>query len=117
VTALEILSSLASRLPLFIVWIVALVLAVARWERHPNVSLMVVLAVGVLMLTGIVGAILPFTLMRDTSQDVATRATFLSAIYFGLTVFAAGGWGLLLAAIFGWRNASAEGSRALSSGA
>src|SRR6185503_4763421 len=79
---LAILSALATHLPLFICWGVLVAVAVARWDKHPNVSLMAVLAVGGMFLLSIVGTAFSFTMpMRMHEMGVSASGM---GVYFAI---------------------------------
>ncbi|MBI3185591.1 MAG: hypothetical protein HYZ28_25920 [Myxococcales bacterium] len=108
------LSSLLAHLPLLIAYGVAVSLAVARWHRHPSVSALVVIATAVLLLEALVGRYLGMWLpvrMHQEGRSAAEVGLMLGAYSFGMSVVAAGCWGMLIAAIFGWRSSSVNDPR------
>ncbi|MHB8875439.1 MAG: hypothetical protein ACYC8T_17280 [Myxococcaceae bacterium] len=110
---LSSLSMLAVRLPMLIAYAVAAVYAVARWEKHPQVSMLVVIAVGVLALdmiaAGLFYAWMPMRL-RNAGRGAAEVGVILSTFSAVTAIINAGCWGMLIAAIFGWRSESASRS-------
>ena len=104
-----ILGSLAVRSPVMIAWLVAIVIAIARWKKHPKVSMLVVVALAIMSVEMVVGTAvsmyLPYYMVR-----AGRRATEMGVFYavFGLatSLVSTACWALLLAAIFGWRAES-----------
>jgi hypothetical protein len=102
-----LLAQLAFRTPLFIVWLVAIVLALVWWKRHPRVSAFVLAAVVILGAQSFFSAwmtFLPITLTR-AGRTHAEVGAIMSAYGLASTFVSAVGWALLLPAIFGWRRA------------
>ncbi|RYE89436.1 MAG: hypothetical protein EOO75_11815 [Myxococcales bacterium] len=101
-----VIAQLIFRLPLWVVWFVAVGLAVSRWKQHPRVSGLVVGAVALLALEAIVGTVVTFAapvLMRETTS--ATGISTLLMVYrIVANLVTAVGWAMLLAAVFGWRT-------------
>lgn len=93
--------------PVTLVWLGGIVLAIVSWRRHPRVSLLAAIAMGLLLVSSVVGnlanAWLPLGLHRQGRNLVAFGLAG-SAISFLRSLFTAGVWVLLLAAIFGWRG-------------
>lgn len=103
------LTSLLFHLPVALVWLVGVAFALLFWQRHPRVSLLTVVAIALLFLDT----------LADTILNVAVPLSFysqgMSATQIGLffaaknaitSIVAAIAWGLLIAAIFGWRKTS-----------
>lgn len=51
------LPGLLPQLPLYLAWLVGIVLALMRWRRHPRVSLLVVAAVGAFIVDAVLGVL------------------------------------------------------------
>ena len=100
------LANQAARSPLYLVWFVAIVLAIVRWSRHPRVSLATVLAVvalwGVSLSVSFLDMWLPFSL-RAKGMSMVQVSRVYAAIGIVSSILQAGCWGVLLFAIFGWR--------------
>jgi hypothetical protein len=98
---------LASSAPVYIVWLIGIVLALMRWRKHPQVSLMIVLALGMMLVTSIIFQYLYIWLPRrlldgDLSSMSITRVyTVLGVIHSSVSAV---GFGLLLVALFRWRH-------------
>jgi ABC-type transport system involved in multi-copper enzyme maturation permease subunit len=81
--------------PVYLVWLVGVILAIVRWKKHPSVSLVALIAFVMLFLLAMV------TLLIAAHNGVKVGhpgITFLEAL------IRAGAWGLVLAAVFGWRK-------------
>ncbi len=101
------MSQMLPRLPLFVAWIVAVLLAVLRWKQHPRVSMLVVAAVAVLALETIVNAFVVTSMpmmMRSSGTSLASMGVFMAVYSTVSNVIAAGAWGMMIAAAFGWRS-------------
>jgi hypothetical protein len=93
--------------PLYVIWIVAIVVAVSRWSRHPRVSLFCVIGVSVLFVQTLLSSLLtPWLQMTLTRGGL--RASRLGLVMGGISLLVslirATAWGLLIAAIFIARN-------------
>jgi predicted PurR-regulated permease PerM len=108
---LGVATMMLSRLPVLIAWVVAVCFAVARWNKHPNVSAMVVFAVAILAIEMIIGSFVSIYVPRRIMAEggSSTSMSWFFGIYGLVTsVIAAGCWGMLIAAIFGWRHAAVK---------
>ncbi len=106
-----LLSGLCSQIPLVIVWIVGVVLAISRWQRHPRVSAALVIGIAC-MLSAIVGRQLSFSLLlpvlRRSTADASIYWQIVAAI---VSLIRAAGWAAMFVAIFGWRETAAAGRK------
>ncbi len=96
------LLAFAAQAPLYIVWLIGIVLALVRWRHHPRASLLMVIALALavadqiggilvnLFLPSLVGQLLPIGSMGMFLTAVSGLRSLLSAVVFGL----------LLAAVF-----------------
>ena len=101
-------SALLFRLPLLAAYAVAIGYAVVRWDKHPQVSLLVVLAVAGLALQLVVGTFVSTWMpmrLRHSGSSAGDVGAFFSLYGLVSGVIAAGCWGMLVAALFGWRTA------------
>jgi F0F1-type ATP synthase membrane subunit c/vacuolar-type H+-ATPase subunit K len=104
--AIGIASNLVLQLPVTMVWGVAIVLAVVRWRRHPTVSLLVMVAAllyGLAALGSSIGHRWAFVALFRMGAPIP-RYLVGWAIGMGLASLRALAWGLLFAAVFGWRD-------------
>ena len=111
-------SSLLTRVPLLVVYGVAIGYAVVRWDKHPQVSLLVVLAIAGLALQVVAGTFIATWIpmhLRQSGKTASEMGAFISLYGVVSAVFAAGFWGMLVAAIFGWRAAQEPTRRGASS--
>src|SRR5262245_5967770 len=88
------LKIIAHNAPLYLVWMVGCVACVERWRRHPQVSLLTLLALGLLLASAIGGIFLWVCLLSPRYGE---------AIWTGQFVVSAFSWVLLLLAMFRWR--------------
>jgi uncharacterized membrane protein YfcA len=108
---ISVASSLLTRLPLLIVYGVAIGYAVVRWDKHPQVSLLVVLAVAGLTLQLVVGTFVSTWVpmrLRAAGRTTSDLAAFYSLYGVVSGVLSAGFWGMVVAALFGWRPSQVE---------
>lgn len=94
--------------PVFIVYLIGLLLALARWGRHPSTSLMALLGIGGLFLLQLIMTAVYWWLPRLVERQMELKPYQMSWVYTVLTVidnllFAAV-WGFVLVAIFGGRQ-------------
>ena len=103
---------LIGTLPAVAVHLVGIILAVTRWRRHSNVSSIAVFGLGLSLLVTIVGRLvsvaLPLT-MRESGRTIAEVSTMMGVFAGVTTLFEAAALGLLIGAIFGWRNPARPG--------
>jgi hypothetical protein len=91
-----LLSQLLASVPHFAIFLVAGVLAVARWDRHPTTSLLVVTAAAIAVVARVAGLAVPM-LLRSSDVD----ATNTMWIVYGVTGLVSNvGLGCLVAAAF-----------------
>ncbi len=96
------------QLPLYLVWLVGIILAIAFWRRHPRVSLLTIIALVLFLLEGISG--LAFTLatpflVRGAIANYMALNGILSVVQGIVSLIA---WIILLVALFGWRQEAAK---------
>ena len=92
---LGLFAAILTQLPVYLVWLVGLILALATWKKHASVSLVALIAFVVLFLLAL------FTQLSTPHYGVnwgQAGVAFLEAL------IRAGAWGLVLAAVFGWRK-------------
>ncbi len=99
-----IINSLLMQVPVFLVWLVGLVLALVRWKRHPKVSLLTCIAFVMFF------AEIPFFFYLNFYLDwkmlvpISSLELVSTVINIIESLISAAAWGLLLAAVFGWRS-------------
>src|SRR5262249_40614246 len=103
-----LLSLYLIQLPLYGVYLVGLILALARWRRHPTVSLLAAAAFAIFLLKApfftFLRAWLPLYLREDRGVNFETVGWALSAVNGIDLLLSAAAWVLLLFALFGWRT-------------
>ena len=108
---LPTLSSCLAQSPIFLVWIVGIVLALVRRQRHRPVSFVTLVAIALLFVEALIGTYtsiqLPM-LMVQNGWSASEIGIFLTVKGFVQALVAAAGFGLLLMAIFGWRNLNTQ---------
>lgn len=88
--------------PLALVYCVGILLAGVFWRKHPEVSLLSVLAFLLLLVGLAASAGIQFWVMNNRGDpDVARTAGLLGGARNVLVLLA---WGVLLVALFGWRH-------------
>ena len=95
------------RLPLFLLWLVGIVLAISRWRDHPRVSIAVVSGIAILSIAACTSLLFTMSTPRLVSS-FSENFTLLKFIFFLRRIspfieFA--GWILVLVAIFSGRRA------------
>lgn len=95
-------------IPVFLVWIAGIVLALVTWRRHTRVSLLVVIALVIFILESLVGGFvntwLPLNFRSQFGTNVSQIGWVLTAWSCVRSILSAIAWGLILAAIFAWRQ-------------
>ena len=102
------LGSLAAQLPVLLVWVAGAALALAHWRRHPRVSLLTLVGLGILMTNALVGTFLsvwlPMTARQEWGMSIQRMGYVLATVGFARSLIGAAGWSLVLAAIFTGRD-------------
>jgi len=101
------LTTLAFSTPLYIAWLVGLILAIVNWKKMPKASLLTVIAIGILFLISIAGQVfsLNFPIMAHKNDlSYEKIGLVMAAVGFINVLLNTACWGMLLAAIFGQRN-------------
>jgi hypothetical protein len=103
---IPVITSMAMLAPSLIVWLVGIGLALARWRRHPRVSLLSLIAFAVLIVATTTGRFLitwlPLT-MQESGWTMAQIGSASVAISAATTMVNTLAWILVLCSIFGWR--------------
>lgn len=89
------LTQLLSNLPFLAICIVAGALAVARWDKHPTASVLVVTGVGIQLMTRVAGIALPMVMTRE-----GMPTSSLGLLYGAVGLVGSIGFACLVAAIF-----------------
>lgn len=95
------------QIPLFLVWLVGIALAVVFWRRHPRVSLLAIIALALFLLGALVGAPVSLWLpmmMQERGLSPSRIGLMLTGVAVAQSLLSAVLWGIVIAAIFGWRN-------------
>jgi hypothetical protein len=103
----SILSVFIVDIPIVLVWLIGIILAIVFWNQHPRVSLLSLIALIGLMILTLVGTFLNVWLPMNLDKSgwtVTQMGIRLGIFGFISSLLSAGFWGLLLAAIFGWRK-------------
>lgn len=101
------MTNYALQFPVWLAWLAGLIVAVRFWRQHPRVSLVTVIALVLLLVLSVISTFvslwLPLTLVK---QGVASTmvGTILGSINFVIRLLEGVAWGLILIAIFGWRQ-------------
>ena len=106
-TTISMFATLLPHIPVFLVWLVAMILALVFWKRQPTVSLLVVIALFIFLVLSVAD-----TFFTSWVTIQATRSGMRPqqlATYYGVKSIVNGlcsavGWALMVAAVFGWRK-------------
>jgi hypothetical protein len=105
--ALGMLAQYLTQIPVLLAWLVGIILAIVYWRKHPRVSLLTLIAIVALLAKSLIGSAvamwLPITL-REQGWVASQIGVILVVIGIVQSLVSAVLWGLLLAAIFGWRS-------------
>lgn len=107
INTIPVLTTYLLRSPLYLVWLVGIILAIALWSRHPKVSLLTTVALSVLLLASLFGTYIDIRLpllLHSHGMSTSRLSLLISALSFLRALLHAGAWILLLWAIFGWRK-------------
>lgn len=104
---ISVLMSMAGACPMLLTQVVGLVLAIARWQRHPRVSMLLatsmVVEVVLLLVTRVAYTVIPQRLVSDGSSAASVGTTM--AIVGGVTSLVhAVSLGVLIAAVLSDRS-------------
>ena len=97
------LQALATAIPLFIIWIVGLVLAIIRWKKDPKkaiFTLLAILLIGLVLLLEIAWNIFGVRWVNTNPNVIRMARTLFIAIPLAINLLRAGSWVLILLAIF-----------------
>ena len=103
-----LLANLAQQLPIDVIWAVGIVLALRRWRRHPQASLLILIAFGLELVRSVGGTLAWYWL--NLEMKGADRASIelgiiklgiVHNVSWGLDIIA---WTLVLIALFRWRH-------------
>ena len=105
------LSGIVTRIPWITVAIVGIVVAAVRRERHPRVSLLVIIALIVdlvlMLVSSFTAALVPIMMMQD-GGSTANIGIAMAGISLCSSAFSAFALALLLWAALGWRHTPTE---------
>jgi hypothetical protein len=97
-------------LPLYLLWLLGIILAVIRWQRHPKVSILAGLAFVILIVNGMASTItfawLPGYLQTGQNYSAEQVGQVLSVARVFFNLVSAVAWALILVAIFAERSRS-----------
>ena len=108
-TTSSLISNYLWELPLLLIWLVGLIWAVIRWEQHPQMSLLAVVALGLFLLQALFGTFLGYWFEANGPRygmnfiAVAIAQAILRLVRLLLMAFA---WIMLLVALFSRRDKS-----------
>lgn len=102
-TAGLFLTNYVYQIPVFIVWIIAAIVAITRRRRHPRASLFLVIALGIFFLRALIMPVLSFAVVHSEMARAQAGMT-QGLITIASALVATVAWSLLLAAALGWRE-------------
>ena len=99
-------------IPTAIVWLVGLIVAIARWKQHPGVSAAVSIGMGA-MLAGVAIQTIVVSLLLASASTGSMQSLMIGLGIMAVVVslFRAVGWAAMLTAAFGWRDFSSDAAR------
>jgi len=105
VTVVSGFGVILTQLPQYLVWVAGAVVALARWQRHPRVSLLVLIGVALLLVDSLAGvgfnaATGALLAWRATRGNVGVLRGLLQGCRAVFSIVAAIGFGLVLGAVF-----------------
>jgi hypothetical protein len=98
-----LLLSFGRYMPLAAIWTVGIVLAFARWRRHAQLSLLIIIAFGLELAHALVGTLASYWLntgFRAAGEGVMVYFAAFQTVLWVLDIVA---WALVLIALFRWR--------------
>lgn len=104
--------SLLTQAPILLIWIIGIVLSIILWRKHPAVSALTLIAMGGLIILGIVNTYLNIRLPSlILERSWSFRNTGFVFAFSGMvsSILRAILWVLLIISIFGWRNKKDKG--------
>jgi hypothetical protein len=103
-----LLTGFLNQLPVYLVWLAGIVLALVNWRRHPRVSLLLLIAMVLFFLDAAIGPVLNLRLaMLRNRESLVNGPRLVFLIDLARSLIHATSYGLLLGAIFGWRETPA----------
>lgn len=105
-TFLQFLSTQAWAVPSGLLYGGAILTALLRWNRHPQVSLVALAGCGILLMNLVIGAGVHYWLLtaNERGVDPMEMARFTSMVTIIRVAFGTAGTAALLVAVFGWRR-------------
>jgi hypothetical protein len=100
------LIALIISLPLYAVWVVGILVALARWQKHPSVSGLLGGGLAAMLVTSLtlrLGSLWIIESMRQAGQSVSTSSFYLGILGITGSLVRTGAWIAFLVALFGWR--------------
>jgi|WetSurMetagenome_2_1015567.scaffolds.fasta_scaffold329605_2 hypothetical protein len=100
------ISNMATHIPVYLVWLAGIFLAIDSRKRNPRSSLFAILAIAFMFALNLIGIFMSTLPMRLNKQGytMLNIGMILSVANIAMSILSAGGWGLLLAAIFSERH-------------
>lgn len=101
-----ILAQILFALPSILAWLVGAVIAIVTWQKHPRLSMLVLITFLLFIFFQIINDIVVVLLPRFTfteHMDFQVLTILEEALYIVLFIPL---WGLVIWAIFGWRKAA-----------
>ncbi len=102
----QVIVAFVGQIPLLIVWIGGIVLALARWRRHPMVSLMAVAGLAVVLIAALINVYSSMVLpraMADAGKPIPEVVTSMQIRYLVNYLVSSVGWALVVGAVFAGR--------------
>jgi hypothetical protein len=96
-------------IPIYAIWLVGIVVALARWSSHPRVSAIIAASLASMLVLGVglrFGTAMILNGTRGAGQSTASVGVYLGILALVASLLRAGAWAAVLIALFGWRDRS-----------
>jgi hypothetical protein len=96
-----------AQLPVYLVLLVGMLLAGINWRKHPRVSLLAMVGIGLILISALVASFLGSSLplfLHTRGLPARFMGTVLLVVNLARSLITATGWVLILWALFGWRR-------------
>jgi hypothetical protein len=92
------------QLPVYLVWLIGMLLALVRWRRHSMPSLLALIAFILFLVSSMTATFLSVWVFSQRDNPDINRAWMFTILGLVRTAVSTVAWVLLLLALFGWRT-------------
>jgi hypothetical protein len=96
-------TNIVTQLPVFLVWIIGIILALAYWKRAPRPATYTLIAIAIFIVAAFLAVIINSNLLlglHARGMPIGQLSLILGGLNIFISLIRALGWGLILAAIF-----------------